>query len=140
MALEAKRTYLCVVDTIEPIVSSVKGTPGLKLRLVVSAGPDKGTSLTDRIYYTGKKKSDWKKTDFLLACNEKSLGKTDAISLMEKFTGKKVLVRTAWEEGRTAEDGTEYEGQIRIGGFQVSAQSAAPTSDSSTPDNTEVPF
>ena len=138
MALEAKRTYLMVVDTIEPIVSSQKKTPGLKLRLVVHAGPQKGESLVDRIYYTGKKKSDWKKADFLKATGEKTLGNTDAISLMEKFTGKKLMVRTMLEEGRTAEDGSKYDDQIRIGAFITPENDSNNASDTSS--TGEVPF
>ena len=137
MALEAKRTYLMVIDTIEPVVSSQKKTPGLKLRLVVAAGPNKGDSLIDRIWYTGKKKSDWKKADFLKATGEKSLGNTDAISLMEKFTGKKLMVRTSLEEGRTAEDGSKYDDQIRIGSFITNDDD---TNSGDTSSDSEVPF
>ena len=137
ITVEAGRTYLCSIDTAIPGVSK-QGTPRVTFDFVVIAGDRKGAHLREDFYLSTKAK--WKITSLLEAVDEKSLGEREAVALMEKFSGKQLMIRTKEEPGRVDEKtGTEYPARVRAGSFRsAGAPSAAPVNPSAGGE--EIPF
>ena len=135
--VEAGRTYLCSIDTAIPGVSK-SGTPRVTFDFVVIAGERKGAHLREDFYLSTKAK--WKIQSLLEAIDETSLGEREAVQLMEKFSGKKLMVRTKEEPGRVDEaTGTEYPARVRASNFMSAGQAPAKVTNPPT-GGEEIPF
>ena len=134
--VEAGRTYLCSIDTAVPGVSK-SGTPRVTFDFVVIAGDKKGAHLREDFYLSTAAK--WKIQSLLDAVNEKALGEREAVALMEKFSGKKLMIRTKLEDGRVDEaTGTEYPARVRASGFSSAGTDSQTVSNPKGSE--EIPF
>lgn len=137
-------TYLFEIDSVKPVTSKQKQTPGLEVSMRSIAGETKGQSLRDTIWRT--KGTTWKINDFLNATGADSIP-SDTISLYETFNGKCIEVRMGVEEGRKDEKtGVKYDDRNRVKKFvgpvtgTPSISNDVPTAADENENSGDVPF
>lgn len=133
-------TYLFEIDSVKPVESKQKKTPGLEVSMRSIAGETKGKLMKDTIWRT--KGTTWKINDFLNATGADSIP-SDTISLYEAFNGKRIEVRMGIEEGREDEKtGVKYDDRNRVKKF-VGPVTGSPSVVAEEPEaaqSTDVPF
>ena len=137
LAFDNNMTYLFKVDTVTHVSSSVKGTPGLQVSYVCSAGENEGTRLIDTIWLTSN--NDWKVSGFLDATGVQGLPQNkDDISLYKAFHGKEIMAVVAVQAGgENSKTGTKYKDRNVIRRFVGSTKTVAAGKEEN---NSNLPF